>query len=336
MMSAPASTPPKSAALQQRQLPDIPTYQGERWPWVGGDLQTLRDWMIGGMPHLAEGTELILPQEDGDQLTGIYHQPERPAKAVLLIVHGLGGSAQSQHVAFTTSAALAAGYVVMRVNLRGAGSSRPLCRQSYNARRGMDIIPFIEEMKQRHSDLPVFLAAFSLGGTAALNMVAEAPDKAGALSGMISVSAPLDMVASNRQFHLMRNRPYVRYILSALQQLAQDTPDLAPHYIEAALRARTISDFDEYVTAPLAGYQNAQAYYQAASMHDRLADISLPLLLIHADNDPWIPSAAYRHARLGPNMQLHLTRGGGHVGFHQRQGRWYIKALLSYCDQLHP
>lgn len=334
-MSETGPIPPQHSALsQERRRPVIPAFAGERWPWVGGDLQTLRDWLSGRMPALPSGTEIILKQADGDRLTGIYHQSDGAAKGGLLIVHGLGGSAQSQHVAFTTSAALAAGYHVMRVNLRGAGSSRPYCRHSYNAKRGIDILPFIDEMKQRHADLPLFLAAFSLGGTAALNMVAEAPDKAKVLSGMISISAPLDMIESNRQFHRWRNRPYVRYILRALQQLAQETPELDPAYIDAALNARTISAFDEYVTAPLAGYHNAEAYYKAASMHHRLADITLPVLLIHADNDPWIPSTAYQKARLGPHMQLQLTNGGGHVGFHQPNGRWYIEALLSYCDQL--
>lgn len=48
---------------------------------------------------------------------------------------------------------------------------------------------------------------------------------------------------------------------------------------------------------------------------------SVPLLLVHADNDPWIPVAPYRVQERAPppKATVVVTNGGGHVGFHAKK-----------------
>jgi predicted alpha/beta-fold hydrolase len=36
----------------------------------------------------------------------------------------------------------------------------------------------------------------------------------------------------------------------------------------------------------------------------------------------------------GGNVQVVVTRGGGHVGFHDRLLNWHIRATLSWCTAL--
>ena len=81
--------------------------------------------------------------------------------------------------------------------------------------------------------------------------------------------------------------------------------------------ARTIRAFDDHVTAPLNGFADAQAYYEACSSAGFLGGIRTPTLLLHARNDPFLPPTAIPEATAGANPSLtwSLEERGGHVGF---------------------
>ena len=312
-------------------------FSGEAFPWIGGDLQTLRDWLYRPVSEEDAAAECRIYLEDGDCLTYRLAYPSGSPKAVLIIVHGLGGSAQSQHVLALADNALEYGYICMRVNMRGAGSSRKLCRNTYHAQRGIDLLHFLDEARARFGALPCFMIAHSLGGSVALNMLLDFPDQAQQLSGMTTISAPLDLIESSKQFHKTRNHFYMRYILSGLKDLSKRCPDLNASYKSAAANSKSLMEFDETVTAPLNGFPSLNAYYQAASTSHRLSEASIPLLLIHARNDPWIPATPYMSATLSPTTIMALSSGGGHIGFHERgkqKQRWHIKTALDFCDHL--
>lgn len=312
-------------------------FTGEAFPWIGGDLQTLRDWVFPPVSGADSATEFTISLKDGDSLTYRLEYPATIPKAVMIIVHGLGGSAQSQHARALSDDALASGYICMRVNMRGAGSSRPLCHQTYHAQRGSDLLHFITAARTGFPDLPIFMIAHSLGGSVALNMLLDFPEEAMQLSGMITISAPLDLIESSAQFHKIRNRPYMRYILSGLKDLSKNCPGLDTSYQDAAAAAKSLVEFDEYVTAPVNGFPSLEAYYKSASTAHRLSNANRPLLLIHARNDPWIPVTPYLSATVSPTSKISLSTGGGHIGFHERGQagqRWHIKTAIDFCDYL--
>ena len=182
------------------------------------------------------------------------------------------------------------------------------------------------------------MMAHSLGGTAALNMALDFPDEAARLRGLVTIGTPLDMAATARRFSRPRNRLYVRYMLAGLKEIADGAPGLAPRYRAAAAAARDIYEFDDTVTAPLAGHPDSAAYYAAASVDGRMPALRLPTLVLQGSNDPWVPC--------GPALALPeptdprrgtgvvVTRGGGHVGFHDRRRNWHIRATLAWCEAM--
>ncbi|MGB2411852.1 MAG: hypothetical protein ACPIC3_09760, partial [Candidatus Puniceispirillaceae bacterium] len=95
-------------------------------------------------------------------------------------------------------------------------------------------------------------------------------------------------------------------------------------------------------TAPLAGFADSAAYYAATSVHRRMDDLAIPTLVLQGSNDPWVPVApclarpAPPSPNAGPNTgpNIVVTRGGGHVGFHDRQLNWHIRATLAWCDAM--
>ncbi len=329
-----------------------PDFQGESWPFPGGDLQTLRSVLRPPKLDLGPAEKILIPARDGDQLVSFLHlpddagnpnrpnypnrpdYPDRPATDALIIgLHGLSGSSESWHLRALTRAFLDRGLAVLRVNMRGAGVSRPLCQSSYSARSGNDLALIIRAMQARFAG-PIFISGVSLGGTVALNLALDEPDLASQLAGLVSISAPLDMQAASTAFHRPRNWLYMRYILSGLKKLALASPH--PARLPADPNSiRSVREFDDCLTAPMHGFADAAAYYRRASVAGRLANLACPALILQADNDPWVPAAAARAARLAARTSLIITRGGGHVGFADGQQQpWFVRCAASWVAQM--
>ena len=317
----------------------IPSFTGEAAPWLGGDLQTMRHFLRRDAPLPPSSREILIGLDDGDRLLAAFHPAlEAPSRRCVIAVHGLNGCMDAQHIWWLVPEVLAAGYSLLRVNMRGAGPARKLARGTYNAGAGADLIPFIDAAATHDPDVPLFMMAHSLGGTAALNMALEFPRQAARLAGLVTIGTPLDMVATARRFSSRRNGLYVRYMLAGLKNIAATAPGLAPHYLAAAAAARSIYEFDDLVTAPLAGHPDSAAYYAATSVHRRMEGLTVPTLVLQGSNDPWVPTgpclAQPVPAARGTGTAIVVTRGGGHVGFHDRRLNWHIRATLAWCDAM--
>jgi predicted alpha/beta-fold hydrolase len=90
---------------------------------------------------------------------------------LVVLVHGISGSESSCYMSLAAAFFLARGYPVLRVNQRGAGPSRPLCRREYHAGSSNDLKRLFEKLDPGltcHGLLPI---GFSLGGNALLKFL---------------------------------------------------------------------------------------------------------------------------------------------------------------------
>ena len=321
-------------SMIRHDIPSLPPFRGEALPWLGGDLQTLKSTILQDVPQLhPKGEMLTLPLEDGDALTAMLHAPPH-VRGVIIIVHGLTGCMDSHHVLQMADAGLAEGYAVLRVNMRGAGPSASLSRRRYSAKSGSDLLPFIRAMESRFPDLPLVMVAHSIGGAAALNMMVDHGDELGGLDALAVVAAPLDLHDASKRFHQLRNQPYVQYMLRRLKIMAMDMPDVTAETKAQIKTCRSIRRFDDLMTAPMMGFQNADDYYTAASTHLKLDRPERPLLLIHGDNDTLVGDTALRALPPMENRHVLISRGGGHVGFHDDKGPWLPRVILAWIENL--
>ena len=317
----------------------IPPFGGERFPWIGGDLQTIRHFLRHDAPVPDSGEEVLIELDDGDRLLAAFHPATAGrSKGCVIAVHGLAGCMDAQHIWWLLPQVLAADYSCLRVNMRGAGPARPLARKTYSAVAGADLVPFVDVAAARDPGVPLFMMAHSLGGTAALNMALDHPQTAARLAGMVVVGTPLDMVATAKRFRARRNHLYARHMLIALKDIAAGVPDPDLDQLAAARSSRSITEFDDLVTAPMAGYRDSAAYYSAASVDRRITDIGIPVLVLQGSNDPWVPAgqclALPQPTDPLSGLSVVVTRGGGHVGFHEDRLNWHIRATLAWCDAL--
>ncbi|HEX5706134.1 MAG TPA: hypothetical protein VFX96_02485, partial [Pyrinomonadaceae bacterium] len=82
-------------------------------------------------------------------------------------------------------------------------------------------------------------------------------------------------------------------------------------------RVRTIRDFDDLYTARHGGFRDAADYYERCSALRFIHRIRVPTLIVHAQDDPFIPFDSFRHPDIeaNPNVLLLAPEHGGHVAF---------------------
>ncbi len=292
-----------------------------RPPWWGRDLQTLRTHILKLEASLAEypGERLGFPMSDGDVLLGTLHRPAEPTRRPLLIlIHGLTGSEDSGYVRTSARHFLGLGYPVLRLNLRGAGPSRGLCRSRYHAGRSDDLRQVLGQMDGRLAGQGLLLAGYSLGANLMLKYLGEAGRRA-IVRGAASISAPIDLSVARIAIMRRRNALYHRHLLAGLKMESEGL-ELTAEERRSLIEVETIYDFDERVLAPRMGFAGAEDYYRRSMSLPLLPEIRVPTLLIHARDDPWIPYRSYRDFDWACNRRLMplFPRRGGHVGFHAR------------------
>lgn len=294
----------------------------ERAPWLGGDLQTVANRItFRDVPIPGNEKPMQFPLRDGsgDIMTGTLHDPGKGGPLVILL-HGVAGCEDSIYIKESARPLAELGKRVLRLNHRGAGSSLASCSITYQCAGSAEIIDILDTLPDGLSDRGIFLCGFSMGGTILLNMLAEL-GRDPRICGAVTVSAPLDLIASSARMNRRRNLIYQKALLGTLMGLERELRKTGGLSDGNPLpRPRSLLEYDEIFTAPRHGFANAADYYQRASPFPRLRQIKVPVVMLHAENDSWITSDPYHRINESgrSNFRVFLTPYGGHVGFHFR------------------
>ena len=214
---------------------------------------------------------------------------------------------------------------MVRMNLRGAGAGFGLARGIYHAGRTEDVREVVQWLARRAPSSPIALAGFSLGANLALKLAAEAADRpVPGLDCVLAANPPIDLAACARTMLRPENRFYdwnfLRWLRAEVTRLHRHFPDLGPPDLG---RVRSVYDFDDRYTAPRNGFASADDYYARSSALPLIPRITLPGLVIHAADDPFIPSEPFRScpvpgdppvradpARRAPGIRQPVTAAG--------------------------
>lgn len=241
---------------------------------------------------------------------------------LLVGLHGLGGSADSRYLWELTAAALAAGWSVLRLSLRGADRRGEdfyhggLTADLHAALAAPDLAEFVT----------VAVVGYSLGGHTALRYATESGDAR--LAAVVAVCAPLDLAAGQRAIDRLAAAPYRFYVMRHLKEIYREValrgpaPGLAhgpavPIPSAQAAAIDTLLEWDERIVAPRHGFAGAADYYVRASVVSRLGALRVPTLAVVAEDDPMVPVATVRRhlAPPPPGAVVRWVAGGGHVAF---------------------
>lgn len=258
-----------------------------------------------------------------------WHNPQAP---VMLLVHGLEGSCESTYMRWMARAALEAGFDVVRLNVRNCGGTERLAPTLYHSGLTADLRAVAAHLAPRK----LFLIGFSMGGNQVLKLAGEWGNGFPRhVAAVCAVSAPIDLAACARRLAEPRCRIYQRRFLAQLRARLRRKARLWPGRFDLASldRVRSIIDFDDSITAPAFGFQNAWDYYAQCSAIRFLDAVRLPTLLLQSHDDPFVPWESFRVPE-NPALRLLDTEYGGHVAFLSRRPPrfWAARQVIRFCQ----
>jgi predicted alpha/beta-fold hydrolase len=304
----------------------------------GGHTQTLARWAWPRRYREARGDETRLFEvEPGVRLLARYRRHgDGTDRVTVVLVHGLGGSADAPYVLGAARQAYGAGADVIRLNQRNCGGTEHLTPTLYHSGMSQDIAAVLGELVERDGLSRLVVAGFSMGGNLALKMAGEMGDETpAALAGVCAVSPPVDLGATVENLRKTTNLPYELSFVGGLRRLVRRKKELYPalYDTERLDRLRTVRDFDELYTAPHGGFADADDYYARSAALPLLARIRVPTLVVHARDDPLVPCGPLLRPGVADNP--HVAKAtpphGGHVAFVSAESgrRFWAEALLA-------
>ena len=141
------------------------------------------------------------------------------------------------------------------------------------------------------------------------------------LTAAVSVGAPVDLVAGSNLLRFGFNRLYSKMFLDTLIpkviKKCEQMPEMRKIVDEEAIKkCKNFYDFDSLYTAPVHGFKSAMDYWTKASAKPWLKYVEVPLLLLNAKNDPFMPEWALPTLNdVSDFVWLDQPEEGGHVGF---------------------
>ncbi len=326
-----------------------------RPPWYlrSGHVQTMLTAVYRPKVFLIDTVRYAVPLPHGVGSTYIYDNfsdppgesvAKRPSKAIIML-HGLGSSHGGTYMSNVAAKLVALGERVIRVDLPGCGPSANLTWLPGHAGCSEEIWGILEWCHQNLGVDDWRAVGFSLGGNVLLRMLATRADDlerqnvAWKITSAVAVAPPIDLAACCDGMAGAINRWYARHFIKILIAEAKVRSTIWPQWAKIDLNPTptSIRDFDDRITAPLAGFRDANEYYREASTHTLLKKILTPTTLLCDQHDPIVQASIFESATLSSKIQLEWTGRGGHLGYLYRtaEGRyarwaddWVVERLM--------
>ena len=239
----------------------------------------------------------------------------------MIVLHGLEGSSQASYVLSLLEEIKRRGRPACAVNMRMCSGEPNRVLATYHSGKTEDLDCVIRHLREKNNREKLFLAGFSIGGNIVLKWLGEQGARASEIiEKAVAVSVPYDLAKAVELMDRGFNREvYTRSLLASLKAKLRVKKHLYPDAIrfERLKKCGTFRVFDREVTAPLNGFRDETDYWSKSSSQPFLKDIRVPVLLVHAEDDPFFP------ARLLPREEFRksdylkplIVPAGGHVGF---------------------
>jgi len=312
--------------------------------WLrGGHRQTVFAAYLPRQNRLPKAEERLFSVEPEVQILAHCHwQADRKNHTTLVIVHGLEGSSEAQYVIGTANKAWDKGMNVVRMNMRNCGGSERLTRTLYNSSMSSDVAGVVKTLIDEDGLPAIGVAGFSMGGNLVLKMDGEwRANPPAQVKAVIGISPALDLTLSSKTLHEWRNRLYEYGFLIGLHgsvtRKAKLCPDLYRTY--PLFSIRSLRDFDHQITARHGGFESAEDYYYKAAAARVVEKITVPTLIIHSVDDPFIKISGETRTKILANRHIRYieTEHGGHCAFMAEpagyDGRWAEKKIVEFVEE---
>lgn len=306
-------------------------------------LQTIAGTFLRREFALPSGEVRLFCVDAETQLKAYCHWQagKRKDLPVIVTVHGLEGSSDSNYMWGIADKAWARGFHAVRMNQRNCGGTERLTPTLYNSGLSGDYRAVLLELIAEGFE-QIYFAGYSMGGNLVSKMAGEwgaAPPKE--LRGVCAVCPSMDLSACADALEEPENFLYQRHFVKGLLTRYRRKADLFPQrYSKNGFgQIRTVREFDDEITAPHFGYRDAEDYYQHAGAKRVIGQVTVPMLVITAKDDPFVPYDALVRAGLekNPRVKFVAPQRGGHCGFISKwQGTerfWAEERIVEFVEE---
>jgi predicted alpha/beta-fold hydrolase len=249
------------------------------------------------------------------------------SRGLVLLLHGWEGCSHSTYNLIQSQVLVEAGYDVFRLNLRDHGPRQLV--NPYILNRGLFLGTLIEEAAtaaQRVATMagerPFYIAGASMGGNFALRLaIWHQKQPFPNLAKVVAVCPAINPAgATDALDRHPATRRYFRHrwlrSLRGKQQLYPDLYDFRP--LEQMPLVRDMTDWliRRYGHLAQGRFADADAYFaHYAAQPTSFAQLTVPVSVIAAANDPVIPVSDFYDLPAHPLLKLQIHPTGGHCGF---------------------
>lgn len=273
------------------------------------------------LPMLASSEELLLDCGDGVKLQAFHSSPAKrgrdPGKRVAVLLHGWEGSADSMYLLSLAQSLFAAGFEVVRLNLRDHGATHHLNREIFHSCRLAEVVGAMRALATRLDNLPMVLAGFSLGGNFMLRVAADPEAKHLPIVRVLAISPVLDPAVTLETLEQgpgLYHTYFVRKWCRSLVKKQMAWPGVFD--FEEVLRVRSLREMTRQLVRAHTDFPTMDDYLAGyAITGKRLTTLAAPATVVTALDDPIIAHGDLARLARVPHLDIVTTERGGHCGF---------------------
>lgn len=301
--------------LQIYEMPLLKPSSYNRPKWLfNSHLETI-------IPSIFRKIEIINPEHeriptfDNDFLDLDWYRAG--SSQLIIISHGLEGNSTRPYMLGMAKLFLKNNFDVLNWTYRGCGTELNKQAILYHSGATYDLDQVVQHAKNDYQE--IYLIGFSLGGNLTLKYLAEIGSNIQKIKKGVAISVPLHLASSSQKISSRENILYSSRFLKSLKRKIFKKSKTHPNEIpfKNLKKVKTLTDFDQYFTGPLHGFQGAADYYQKNSSLYFLDQIKVPTLVINAQNDPFLTEKCFpvKLAKTLESVYFEFPKHGGHVGF---------------------
>ena len=300
-------------------------------------------------PYPGEFDEVTIESFDGARLAAAVglHRDGRPRPG-LVISHGYMGSKNDHNILGIALNAFADwGFNVLAIDLRDFGRSQGLGfnPMTMGWKEGEDLLAAARYLGEQPNVTSVGITGFSMGAISTMRAAYMAREHPYLTGGALAWNGVSDI---RRMIPYLDNRPapsdefFPFYFGFRLMHLLRRA-DMKRHVTEPEVLSILEEPFCEYDFASYLGRISAPHYgvsydeiLTGASSREFLADIDVPLLVIHAADDPICPPSEMDDLieieEINPNLRVWMMPAGNHCMFAYLDRNWFDSVLKGFFE----
>ncbi|CAK9093275.1 unnamed protein product [Durusdinium trenchii] len=319
-------SPDERLEEDQRLLEEVKLSLRDYWPHpvleFSGYMSTFYSgfWAVMPSMHGTGSLETIALSDGGEVSLHWYDPPRAETDKVLLVLPGLNNNSRTSFVQATMRHIRSEGFQAVALNYRGLTSDLKTPKVA-SAESWADIHEVAQHILKVKPNCELFGLGFSLGGGMLLRHLGFEGERT-LFKAAVTVAAPVDFTGACAALESSRRKLFINFMISQgakafmLQGLVKskfrDRVDL-----KRVLLATRLSQIESALICPLMGYATPAEYYEANNPRPFLHKVSVPTLVVNAEDDPVISlhTLPFDELKRNPRIYVAVTKRGGHIGW---------------------